>query len=85
MESYGQLRRQMEERTRQAREQRERRRRGSVWSGEPNPMVKVIRSSDIGACPTQRLDVQHYRPDGTCMCCPPRDESLEPQIVRGED
>ena len=43
----------------------------------------TVSSSAIGRCKTTRLDPKHYRPDGTCECFPPDDESLEPHLVRG--
>lgn len=30
--------------------------------------IKVIKRSDIARCPSQRLDPEHYRDDGTCRC-----------------
>ncbi len=66
-----------------ARDARLERERLAEWSG-PRPLVLVVKMSDVDRCPTHRLDPKHYRPDSTCMCVPPRDESLEPQFVKGE-
>ena len=38
----------------------------------------TIRSSDIARCPTHRLDVGHYREDGTCKCAPGSDTANVP-------
>ena len=46
-------------------------------------MRAALTRSQLDRCPSHRLDPKHYRPDGTCECVPPDDESLEPHIERG--
>lgn len=37
------------------------------------PLSMLVMSGSIAKCPTMRMDVSHYRPDGTCLCLPPDD------------
>ena len=41
--------------------------------------VFVIKMSDVGKCPTRRLDPMHYRDDGSCKCIAAKKEKEHEQ------
>lgn len=47
------------------------------------PDIKVIRSSDIAACPVHSLSPAHYHANGTCRCRGWATERIETVIYHG--
>lgn len=36
--------------------------------------IRIVRHSDVAACPILSLDVDHFRDDGSCRCFDPAPE-----------